>query len=81
MRLGLGLYIVPLAFIANPALLYPGDALLFSLLAFGKVALGMWMMSRALIGGGGLIWSRPLWFGAGLAVIFLYGVVPGGDVL
>jgi len=81
MRLGLGLYIVPLAFIANPALLYPGAALFLSLLAFGKVALGMWMMSRALIGGSASIWSRPLWFGAGLAVIFLYGVVTGGDVL
>jgi TRAP transporter 4TM/12TM fusion protein len=76
MRLGLGLYIVPLAFIANPALLYPGDALLLALAAMFKVALGMWMLSRALIGGRKRAWSVPLWFLSGLAVIFLYGLAP-----
>ena len=74
MRLGLGLYIVPLAFIANPALLYPGEALLLALAAMFKVALGIWMLSRALIGGRNGGWSAPLWFLSGLAVIFLYGL-------
>ena len=74
MRLGLGLYVVPLAFVANPALLYPGDHLALALLAFAKVAAGLWLMSRALIGGSTPIWTAPLFLAAGLAAIFAAGI-------
>ncbi|HEB96852.1 MAG TPA: TRAP transporter fused permease subunit [Sedimenticola thiotaurini] len=73
MRLGLGLYVVPLAFVANPALIHPGQGLAAALLAFAKVGLGLWFMSRALIGGGEW-WLRPLWLVLGLAVVFLAGI-------
>ena len=49
MRLGLGLYIVPLAFIANPALLHPDEQLGLALLAAGKIAAGLWCLSTGLI--------------------------------
>jgi len=74
MRLGLGLYVVPLAFVANPALLYPDAHLTLALLAFVKVAVGLWLMSRSLIGGSGPSWTAPLYLAAGLAVIFMAGI-------
>ncbi len=74
MRLGLGLYIVPLAFVANTALLYPGDNLLLALAAFAKVAVGLWLMSRGLIGGQIAFWQRPLLFILGLGGIFAFGI-------
>ena len=74
MRLGIGLYLVPLAFVANPALLYPADHLGLALLAFAKVALGLWLMSRSLIGGAAPVWTAPLFLAAGLAAIFAFRV-------
>ena len=41
MRLGLGLYLVPLAFVANSALLHPDQHLGLALLAALKIALGL----------------------------------------
>jgi TRAP-type uncharacterized transport system fused permease subunit len=76
MRLGLGLYVVPLAFVANPALLYPGADLGLAMLAFTKVAVGLWLMSRALIGGKAPAWTAPLFLLVGLAAIFAVGVDP-----
>jgi len=76
MRLGLGLYVVPLAFVANPALLYPGIDLGLAILAFTKVAVGLWLMSRALIGGKSPVWTAPLFLLVGLAAIFAVGVDP-----
>lgn len=73
MRLGLGLYFVPLAFVANPCLLHPGISPLLALLAFGKVAAGLWLLSKSLIGEYSLV-IRPLLFAAGLAVIFVMGI-------
>jgi len=49
MRLGLGLYLVPLAFVANPALLAPHEAPLGALLALIKVGFGLWLLSLALM--------------------------------
>jgi len=66
MRPGLGLYVVPLAFVANPALLYPGAHLGLAMLAFAKVAIGLWLMSRALIGGKAPAWTAPLFLLVGL---------------
>ena len=74
MRLGIGLYLVPLAFVANPALLYPADHLGLALLAFAKVALGLWLMSRSLIGGTAPVWTAPLFLATGLGAIFVFRV-------
>ncbi len=74
MRLGVGLYIVPLAFVANPALVHPGDGLGWALLAFAKIAGGLWLISRGLIGGSlGLYW-RPALIAVGGIAIFAMGV-------
>lgn len=75
MRLGLGLYLVPLAFVANPALIDLQAQPLWAALALAKVGLGLWMLGTALADG----LARPgrfLGFAlAGLALIFLFGVV------
>jgi TRAP-type uncharacterized transport system fused permease subunit len=73
MRLGLGLYFVPLAFVANPYLLHPGLNPFLSLFAFVKVALGLWLLSKSLIGEYALAY-RTAFFTSGLAVLFLLGV-------
>lgn len=74
MRLGVGLFIVPLGFIANPALLELAAAPVAALLAAIKIAAGLWLISYAVIGGP----RERLWealrlpaLPAGLAVIFL----------
>jgi len=72
MRLGLGLYIVPLAFIANPYLLHPTTAPLFAGAAFIKIGCGLWLLGKSLIAEESLF-KRVFSFGAGLAVIFLFG--------
>jgi len=74
MRLGLGLYLVPLAFVANPALLAPDTAPLPALLALAKIGLGLWLLSRALIGAGDPLWQRAAALAAGAAAIFAFGV-------
>lgn len=50
MALGLGLYIIPLAMIANPDLIRLGSNPVGALLAFGVVGLGLSCLSYALIG-------------------------------
>jgi len=74
MRLGLGLYIVPLAFIANPALIQPATVPLAALAALVKTALGLWLVSRALIPAGEGATLRIVALAAGLGAIFAYGV-------
>ena len=74
MRLGLGLYLVPLAFVANPALIAPDTALFPALLALVKIGLGLWLISRALIGAGDPLWLRIASFVAGAATIFGLGI-------
>ena len=73
MRLGLGLYVVPLAMVANPALIQVGSTPALALLAFAKVGLGLWMLSKSLIAQFPL-YQRILVGAAGLAVIFIMGV-------
>jgi uncharacterized membrane protein YuzA (DUF378 family) len=46
------------------------------MLAFTKVAVGLWLMSRALIGGKAPAWTAPLFLLVGLAAIFAVGVDP-----
>lgn len=74
MRLGVGLFIVPLAFIANPALLELATRPVAALATMAQIAAGLWLISYAVIGAA----RQPLWemlrlpaLPAGLAVIFL----------
>ena len=71
MRLGLGLYLVPLAFVANPALLHPGRAPLAAALAFAKVALGLWLLAAALVGAGRAVPPRIALGALGLAAVLV----------
>ena len=74
MRLGLGLYLVPLAFIANPALIHPQDSFILAMTAAVKIGLGLWLISRCLIGGLTQSWRSPLELIIGIGVIFLFGI-------
>ncbi len=49
MRLGIGLYIIPIAFITNRFLIHPETDLLFSLLSFAKITIGLAIVSYALV--------------------------------
>jgi len=74
MRLGLGLYLVPLAFVANPALIAPDAAPLLALVALGKIGFGLWLVSRALIGAGDPLWQRAAALAGGGVAIFAFGL-------
>lgn len=69
MRLGIGLYVIPLAMIANPALIGLADQPSAALLAFAKIALGLWALSFAFISDRALVW-RASAGAAGLLVCF-----------
>jgi TRAP transporter 4TM/12TM fusion protein len=73
MRLGLGLYFVPLAMVANPALILMASHPLWALLAFAKTGLGLWLLSISLISELPL-YQKLLISSAGIATIFLLGV-------
>lgn len=73
MRLGLGLYFVPLAFIANPDLILLETKPILALLAFAKVAVGLWLVSKSMIGSASIP-MKILFFSGGVLVIFLFGV-------
>ena len=57
MRLGIGLYVIPLAMIANPAIVHLADRPLMALVAFVKIAATLWALSFALIAKG-RVWLR-----------------------
>ncbi|UJF17813.1 TRAP transporter fused permease subunit [Vibrio sp. SS-MA-C1-2] len=59
MRLGLGLYIVPLAMVANPSLIKLTTEPFFALIAAIKIGVGLWLISYALTGNNPSKW-RPL---------------------
>ena len=74
MRLGVGLFVVPLGFIANPALLQIATEPVAALAAMAQIAVGLWLISFAIIGGV----RRPIFelarfaaLPAGLGIIFL----------
>jgi TRAP-type uncharacterized transport system fused permease subunit len=71
MRLGLGLYVVPLAFVASPSLLDPTGHPAWATLAFLKTALGLWLLARALVRQDQAWWLRLLSALAGIAVAFV----------
>ncbi len=74
MQLGVGLFIVPLGFIANPSLLDLGQEPLWALAATIKVGAGVWLISFAAIDPLRRWWLRPVAVGLGAACIFLMGV-------
>ncbi len=74
MRLGVGLFIVPLAFIANPALLELAGNPIAALAAMAQIAAGLWLISFAVIGAARqpiLELLRLPALPTGLAIIFL----------
>ena len=74
MRLGVGLFIVPLAFVWNPSLLSLADTPLLALAAMAKVGAGLWLISYGIIGSPGRAWLMPASLAAGFGLIFLWGV-------
>lgn len=69
MRLGVGLYVIPLAMIASPAVIGLASDPLAAMLAFGRIALGLWGLSFAFISGRS--WPLRLVLGVlGAAVCF-----------
>ena len=68
MALGVGLYLIPLAMIASPALLSPIETPLAAAFALGRVALGLWLVSRAVIVPGPA-WRRIAIGAAGLVLL------------
>lgn len=77
MRLGLGLFIVPVGVIANPALLQIAATPLLALAATVKIGVGLWLVSYAIIGvrrAPVLEALRLLALPAGLAVVLMAGI-------
>ena len=70
MALGIGLYIIPLAMIANPSLIQFGTAPLSALAAGLQVAAGLGLVSFALIGKQAA-WLRLCLLAAGGGIIFM----------
>ena len=69
MRLGVGLYVIPLAMIANPAVIDLVEAPGAALIAFVKIAIALWALSASLIWRGAIV-LRVLLFAGGLLVCF-----------
>jgi TRAP transporter 4TM/12TM fusion protein len=72
MRIGLGLFVVPLGFIANPSMLGALTDPWAALAATIKVGIGIWFLSY------GFIADTPIWkrlgaFAIGGAIVFAYG--------
>ncbi|MBY6154412.1 TRAP transporter fused permease subunit [Vannielia litorea] len=74
MALGVGLYIIPLGMIANPAILTLAETPVLALLAFAQIALGLALISFGLIGMRKVV-PTALLIGAGGAVIFGPGLL------
>lgn len=73
MALGVGLYVIPLAMVANPALIAPANGLALAFFSFAKVGVGLVLISFGLIGRYAL-WRRGAMIGAGLASIFVMAI-------
>ncbi|BBK36382.1 C4-dicarboxylate ABC transporter [Allostella sp. ATCC 35155] len=73
MRLGLGLFVVPLAFVQHPALLELGMAPLTALAATVKVGAGLWLLSYAVIRGDRPLPLRAAALAGGIALALVAG--------
>lgn len=69
MMLGVGLYLIPLAMIANPSLIQLGTSPLLAIASACKIALALYCISMALIAPFKPI-KRALYFSVGLVLIF-----------
>lgn len=69
MRLGIGLYIIPLAMIANPRIIDLGSHTTQALIAFVQIGVGLWCLSFAFISGSTKM-LRLMAGIAGLAICF-----------
>ena len=69
MSLGVGLYIIPLAMIANPAIIGLSDNVPAALFAFTQIGLGLGLISYGLIGMKKIVF-KVLFIAAGSLVIF-----------
>lgn len=74
MQLGIGLFILPLGFIANPAMLMISTTPLLTLAAALKVGLGVWLFSAAAINPRRQWWVPPVGALAGGVTIFAFGI-------
>ncbi len=70
MALGVGLYIIPLGMIANPALIAPANDFALSFFSFAKVGIGLVLISFGLIGTAAF-WRRGIYILAGLGAVFI----------
>lgn len=73
MRIGLGLFVVPLGFVANPALLGVLSDPWLAVAATVKIGIGVWFLSY------GFIADTPMWkrlgaFAIGGTIVFAYGI-------
>lgn len=74
MRIGLGLFIIPLGFVANPALMHLAETPWLALLAAAKIGAGLTLLSYALVGGA-RHWLVGIGAGlAGAVLVFAYGI-------
>lgn len=74
LRLGLGLYLVPIAFVVQPALLDPLGQPFEAAVAFVRVGAALWLVATALAGGAdalALSWKRLAFLMAGLALLLV----------
>lgn len=74
MRIGLGLFLIPLGFVANPALMDLAGQPWLAMLAAAKIGAGLVLLSWGLIGSTGSLLLRAGTGIAGAALIFLFGV-------
>jgi len=73
MQLGLGLFLVPLGFVFNPALLLLGSDPLLALAAALKVGLGLTLLAYAVVGEPGKPLRRLVALPIGLTLVLLLG--------
>jgi len=74
MRLGVGLYIVPMALVANPALIQLIANPMMAMLASLKIGAGLWLVSFAVTGQSKTYWQPMSAFIAGMLIIFAFGL-------
>lgn len=74
MRIGLGLFLIPLGFVANPALMLLGSEPMMALLAAVKIGAGLVLLSYALIGNGQRWLLKAAAAICGAALIFAFGI-------
>ncbi|WP_298727447.1 TRAP transporter large permease subunit [uncultured Ferrovibrio sp.] len=74
MRIGLGLFLIPLGFVANPALMQIATEPGLAILATVKIGAALMLISHALISSISAWWRQAAAFVAGLALLFLFGV-------